>query len=258
MLIKECDDMNYKYRGLNISYDVVGKGKQIILLHGWGTSKKTFVSLVEEIKSNYEVHTIDLIGFGESEEPLKPLCLSDYVLFLRDYIIRYNLQNPIILGHSFGGRIAIKYASLFNDVSKLILVDSAGIKRVSLKTKYKIIKYKFLKKWYKLIHNQTMYQKLLRNSGSNDYKVATPIMKQTLSLVTKEDLRKYIKKIKTETLILWGHNDKVTPYKDALYLKRHLKNSGLVTFDNTGHFPYLENKSHFNLVLKDYLKVECK
>lgn len=247
--------MNYKYRGINIAYDIVGKGKQIILLHGWGTSKKTFSSLVEEIKENYEVHLVDLIGFGESEESLKPLSLNDYVLFLRDYINRFNITNPIILGHSFGGRIAIKYENNFKDVEKLILVDSAGIRRTNLKNKIKIIKYKLLKKWYKLINNKTEFQKLLRNSGSYDYKVATPIMKRTLSLVVKEDLKKQIKKIKAETLIIWGRDDKVTPYKDAIYLKKHIKNSGLVTIDNTGHFPYLESKRRFNIIIKDYLKV---
>ena len=80
-------------------------------------------------------------------------------------------------------------------------------------------------------------------------------MKKTLSIIVNEDLRKYIKKIKKETLIVWGKDDKVTPYKDAIYLKKHLKNSGLVTFEDTGHFPYLENKRRFNLIIKEYLKV---
>ena len=247
--------MYYKYRGLNVSYDVVGKGQPLILLHGWGTSKKTFFSLVQELKDYYEIHLIDLIGFGESDEPVRPFNLDDYVLFIRDYVSRFNVDKPILLGHSFGGRIAIKYESIFKDTDKLILVDSAGIKRKNIKNKLKIWKYKFLKKWYKLTKNKTKYQKLVINSGSNDYKNATPIMKKTLSIIVKEDLKKHIKRINKETLIIWGQDDKVTPYKDALYLKKHLKNSGLVTFEDTGHFPYLENKQRFNLIIKEYLKV---
>lgn len=246
--------MYYKYRGLNIAYDIEGKGKPIILLHGWGTSRKTFTSLCEEIKSSFEVHLIDLIGFGESDEPLKPYSLDDYVLFLRDYIMRFNLVDVIILGHSFGGRIAIKYARMFNEVKKIILVDSAGIKRFNLKNKLKIIKYKFLKKWYKLTNNKKQYQKLINHSGSYDYKVASVIMKQTLSKIIKEDLKKHLKYIKKEVLIIWGKDDKVTPYKDALYLKKKLKESGLVTFENSGHFPYLENKARFNIVVKSFLE----
>lgn len=247
--------MYYKYRGLNIAYDVLGKGNPIILLHGWGTSKNTFTSLKEEISKNYEVHALDLIGFGKSDEPFKPYSLNDYVLFLRDYIKNKNIINPIILGHSFGGRIAIKYTSIFKDVSKLILVDSAGIRRINLSNKFKILKYKVLKKWYKLTSNKKMYNLLINNSGSYDYKLASSVMKQTLSLIVNENLNKHIKKIKTTTLIIWGKNDKVTPYKDALYLKKHIKESKLVSFENTGHFPYLENKEDFNKVVKEFLEV---
>lgn len=247
--------MYYKYRGLNIAYEIVGKGKPIILLHGWGTSKKTFNSLAEEISTSYEVHLIDLPGFGQSDEPLRPFSLNDYVLFLRDYVMRFKLTSPILLGHSFGGRIAIKYTTLFEEVDKLILVDSAGIKRISVKSKLKIFKYKLLKRWYKLTKNKQMYHKLITNSGSYDYKVASFIMKQTLTNIVRENLKKSAKKINKETLIIWGKDDKVTPYKDALYLNKHIKNSGLVTFENTGHFPYLENKNQFNLIIKDYLKV---
>lgn len=247
--------MYYKYRGLNIAYDVLGKGNPIILLHGWGTSKNTFTSLKEEISKSYEVHALDLIGFGKSDEPFKPYSLNDYVLFLRDYIKNKNIINPIILGHSFGGRIAIKYTSIFKDVSKLILVDSAGIRRINLSNKFKILKYKVLKKWYKLTSNKKMYNLLINNSGSYDYKLASSVMKQTLSLIVNENLNKHIKKIKTTTLIIWGKNDKVTPYKDALYLKKHIKESKLVSFENTGHFPYLENKEDFNKVVKEFLEV---
>lgn len=248
--------MNYIYRGMRIEYDIVGSGNPIILLHGWGTNKNTFTNLCNEIKTKYEVHLIDLIGFGKSDEPYKVLTLDDYVYFLCDYIKRNNIKNPIILGHSFGGRIAIKYTSLFNNVDKLILVDSAGIKKKrNIKKWISIKKYK-LKKWFfKLTKNTKAYEKLINSSGSYDYKNASDIMKGTLSKIVNEDLRKHLKDISTETLIIWGKDDKETPYKDALLMNKLLKNSGLVSFDNTGHFPYLENKKEFNIVLKEYLKV---
>ena len=114
--------MTFKYRGLNINYKIEGNGKPIILLHGWGTSMNTFESLTKEIKENYQVHLIDLIGFGKSDLPLKPINLNEYVLCLYEYINYNNISKPIILGHSFGGRIAIKYASCFNNIEKLILI----------------------------------------------------------------------------------------------------------------------------------------
>lgn len=249
--------MTYKYKGIIINYDIIGQGNPIILLHGWGTNKDTFSSLSNLLKNNYEVHLIDLIGFGKSEEPFKPFSLSDYVYFLNDYIRRNNLNKPIILGHSFGGRIAIKYASMFKNIDKLILVDSAGIKKKkTLKNKIKILRYKLKKKWYKLTKNSVKYKHLINNSGSYDYRHSSTIMKATLSKIVNEDLKKDLKDIYVETLIIWGKDDKETPYNDALIMNKLLRNSGLVTLENTGHFPYLESKYEFNKIILTFLGVQ--
>lgn len=249
--------MTYKYKGIKINYSIYGKGNPIILLHGWGTSCNTFSNLATRLENNYEVHLIDLIGFGKSEEPFKAFCLSDYVYFLNDYIIRNNIKNPIILGHSFGGRIAIKYASMFKNIDRLILVDSAGIKkRLTLKKLIKVKTYKLKKKWYKLTRNINKYNQLITNSGSYDYKNASNIMKATLSKIISEDLKKHLRDIPVETLIIWGKDDKETPYKDALTMNKLIKNSGLVTLENTGHFPYLESKYEFNSIISNYLGVD--
>lgn len=247
--------MKYKYRGINIDYEVIGEGKPLVMLHGWGQSKNTFKPLINDLTKMYKIYLIDLIGFGKSEEPFKPLNIHDYVLFLYDFITREKIISPIILGHSFGGRIAIGYAANFSNIDKLILVDSAGIKKhKSINKLLKIYIFKFKKMWYKKTKNIVKYNKLVSGSGSYDYKMASPMMKATLSKVIKQDLIKQIKKIKCETLIIWGRYDTETPYKDALKMHNLIKNSGLVTIES-GHFPYLECKEQFKIILKNYLKV---
>ena len=251
--------MNYKYDKLNINYDILGSGSPIILLHGWGTNYHTFLKLTNEIKNKYTVFLIDLPGFGLSDEPTKIYNLDNYVEFLKTFIEELQIENPIILGHSFGGRIAIKYAAEYSNISKLILVDSAGIKhRLSLKQKLNIIKYKLLKKYYRFTKKINKYNELVKTNGSTDYVNSTDVMKGILSKVVREDLKKELKKIKVETLIIWGKDDSVTPYKDALVMNKLIKNSGLVTIENAGHFPYLERSNYFNIIIKNYLEVDNK
>lgn len=246
--------MNYKYDNLIINYNIIGSGPPIILLHGWGTNYHTFDYLVKELKDNYTIFQIDLPGFGLSDEPKYIYSLDNYVHFLKTFIYELQIESPIILGHSFGGRIAIKYASMNDNISKLILVDSAGIKhRLTIKQKLNILKYKILKRYYRLTKNITKYNNLINNSGSIDYKNSTPIMKGVLSKVVKENLKKHLKKIKVETLIIWGKDDTETPYIDALYMKKKIKNSGLVTIDDVGHFPYIERRNYFNKIITTYL-----
>ena len=138
--------MDYIYKNKYVYFEKTGSGNPIILLHGWGASSTIFESITNILKTKYTIYTIDLPGFGKSDEPDKPYNLDDYVDLLYQFIIDLDIYNPILLGHSFGGRIAIKFASLYN-VSKLILVDSAGLKQKNfIKTKTKILLYKLKKK----------------------------------------------------------------------------------------------------------------
>lgn len=249
--------MDYIYDNIKINYDILGMGPPLILLHGWGTNYHTFDDVCKYLKSDYTIYLIDLPGFGKSDEPKYVYNLSNYVHFLCTFITELQIDNPIILGHSFGGRIAIKYASISKNINKLILVDSAGIKkRLSFKKRISILKYKYLKWYYKKNKDITKYNQLTATTGSSDYLASSNIMKGTLSKVIKENLKKNLKKIQVETLIIWGRDDKETPYRDAIIMKKHIPNAGLVTFDDVGHFPYLERKNYFKVVIKNYLGVK--
>lgn len=247
--------MDYIYKNKYVYFEKKGEGNPIILLHGWGANISLFESITELLKTKYTVYAIDLPGFGKSEEPDTQYKLDDYVDLIFQFIIDLDIYNPILLGHSFGGRIAIKFASLYK-VNKLILVDSAGLKQKNfIKTKTKILLYKLKKKYYKLTKNVIKYNDLLINSGSTDYKEASIIMKKILVNVTNEYLDKYLKDITCDTLIIWGKKDDVTPYYNAIKLKKKIKNAGLVTLEGVGHFPFIESKKTFNKILKSYLEV---
>lgn len=226
--------------GLKIHVEEYGSGKPIILLHGWGASGKTFEGLKDHLNA-YRVIVFDLPGFGDSEEVKKDFNLDYYVKIIRMYVEKHELEEPIILGHSFGGRIAIKYASIY-PVRSLILVDSAGIKRRDFKYYIKVYSYKILK---------SLGIKI--NTGSTDYQNASPIMKEVLKRVTDEDLRDALKLIKAKTLIVWGENDLVTPLADAFLMETLITDSGLVIIPKVGHYCYLEDFNYFILVLDSFL-----
>lgn len=248
--------MEYAYQGLKVYCEKKGSGPDLILLHGWGCDGRIFSSIVSELMAYFTIYNIDLPGFGNSDEPINFYTLDDYVDMLKDFINKFKITNPIILGHSFGGRIAIRFTSETNLTKKLILVDSAGVKpKGYCKTKFKILRYKLKKKTYQLLKKVDKYQNLIQNSGSNDYKNATPTMKKTLSVISKTFQEKELKSINTDTLIIWGKNDYTTPYQEGLKMQKLLKNSAIVSIDNVGHFPFLEKPYHFMCLLKAFLEV---
>ena len=197
---------------------------------------------------------MDFPGFGESTID-RCYDLDDYVAFLKYFIETLSIKNYTLIAHSFGGRVAIKFLSESRNTAKgAILVDSAGIKhKKSLDTLTKIVCYKIRKNIYKLLNKTSKLATLYEISGSDDYRNSSLIMKDTMRAVIKEDLRKCLPKIDIDTLLIWGKEDKTTPYKDAKIMHKYLKKSAIITFDDSGHFPYLDNAKRFSLIVNGYI-----
>jgi len=207
--------------------------------------------IIEELRANYRVIAIDLPGFGLSPVPAKPFTLDDYAETVEALCQKLKINNFILVGHSFGGRVSIKIAIKHpTKVKKLILVDSAGIKR-----ERKIIG--GLARLFKPIFKQKIMDgarnKIYQAIGSEDY-LATPKLQKTYQNIVAEDLSSYLCDIKLPTLIIWGENDKDTPLSDAKLMNRDIKNSKLEIIKNAGHFSFIDQPESFNKILSDFLK----
>lgn len=247
--------MFYSYRGLNIYYEIMGKGDPIVFLHGWGCSLDIYKVVAKQISGKYCVYLLDFPGFGKSSEPDYVIDVVHMAEIVNEFVSSLGIVKPIIVGHSYGGRVAAEYAFKYKNINKLILIDSAGIKRVSLRKWFKVKLYKFKKVYYKFTKQVMKYNELLAGSGSKDYVNASVMMKKMLVKAVNYDQRKVFKKISVETLILWGKSDKSTPMKDGRLINRLIKNSEFVEIPDCGHFPFIENYGYFIKVFKSYLEV---
>lgn len=236
-----------------IYYEKYGKNiKTILIFPGWGETRKTFTYLINNLKENFTIYILDYPGFGNSKIPNKTLTIYDYSKLINEFIQTENITNPIIIAHSFGGRITSLLISKYKlKVHKLILIDVAGIKtkkNIKIFLKEKI--YKTLKRIIKLFpknKQKTLKQNLINIFASNDYKNLPPTMHETFKNIINEDLSDHYKNITQETLILWGEKDKDTPLKNAYKFKKLISNSELIIFKNASHYPYL---NYPNLTLK--------
>ena len=243
--------------GLNFHYTVQGEGSPIILMHGWGCNLTTLQSVEKVAMENHTVYNVDFPGFGESQEPSQVWGVEEYTQLIEQFVKAENIENPILLGHSFGGRVGILYSSR-NKVNKLILVDAAGVKpRRSLKYYFKVYTYKLGKKLMPLMYGKERAQQRIEamraKRGSSDYNNASPMMRAILSKVVNEDLKDKMPLIKAPTLLIWGENDTATPLRDAKIMERLIPNAGLVSFPGCGHYSFLDNPFQFAAVLRSFL-----
>lgn len=226
----------------------------IVFLHGWGADKSSFL-FTKNYFDDYTLIYVDFPGFGESTEPEKPWSVFDYTQELKTLLDGFDIEKLMLVGHSFGGRVAIKYSFLYqhdyNDF-KLCLVDSAGLKpRRGLIYYWKIYKFKLLKK----IANKFKFcEKTLSKFGSSDYKVLSFTMKETFKKVVNEDLSYDARYISKPTIIFWGSKDKDTKLYMAKRLNKLVIGSKLFIAHNAGHFSFLDKPQEFLIILDSFLR----
>ena len=130
----------FNYEGIKINYvDYGDKNKNSILfLHGWGQNIEMMKKIADPLKDNNRIIILDLPGFGESEEPKTAWSLDDYVKMIHSLLDKLNIQAVSLVGHSFGGKIALLYASTYK-INKLVVLASpfkVRKKKVSWKVKF--------------------------------------------------------------------------------------------------------------------------
>ena len=240
--------MTINIRNININYIQYGSGSDVVLLHGWGQNIAMMKPIGDRLQKNHRITILDFPGFGESEEPKTALTVYDYCEILEELLKKLKVKKPVIMGHSFGGRIAIIYASR-NEVEKVVLFGSPCI-RTEVKPSLKLRMLKSLKK----IPGINKLEGFAKNHmGSRDYKNASEIMKKILVNVVNEDLSECAKKINVPTLLIWGDRDTEAPVEDAKELEKIIPDAGLIVLPNSTHYAYLENLPQVINILNNFL-----
>lgn len=223
----------------------------ILILHGWGSCAKNWSKVKGLLEGRgYQILVPDLPGFGENPPPTTAWNIDNYLEWVRGYCKKNNLSRIFLVGHSFGGSVAIKYAIKYpQDVEKLFLVAAAYLRRKT----FKIILFSVIAKIFKIfsflpfyfLSKRAFYKFIVRKS---DYPYASGVMRESYLKIIKEDLSGLVSSIQASTIIIWGKNDDTTPVKNAYLLKEKVKGSKLVIIEGGDHD--LERKAPVLLVEK--------
>ena len=173
----------------------------VVMLHGWGQDYHCFDHLINAIGDKRRVIALDLSGFGKSEEPTYPYTIYDYEEEFNQIMNYLEINKFDLIAHSFGGRISIIYQTNHpGKINRLVLTGAAGIKpKKTLRNKIAAYHYKFMKFLTKTPLFCQFRQDLLKNSGSEDYRNASDMMKKVLVNTVNEDLVELISNIDVKT-----------------------------------------------------------
>ena len=236
-------------KNIDVNYIQYGEGKKdCVLLHGWGQNIQMMDPIGKRLEKLATITIIDLPGHGESSEPTTALTIYDYCEIVKELLDKLKIKKPILIGHSFGGRVSICYASKY-PTEKLILLGAPCIRKnqkVSAKTKV----LKGLKKVPGLNKLEGFAKKHI---GSRDYRNASPVMREILVNTVNEDLSECAKKIDCPTLLIWGDADTEAPLEEAQELEKIMKDAGLIVYEGGTHYAYLEFINPVCNVIKTFI-----
>ena len=239
-------------------YDLTGKGKLVLLLHGWGDSSQSFTGLRTQLAGQYRVLAIDLPGFGGSQVPNTVWNLDNYARFVNNALDKLNLGQPYaVVGHSNGGALAIRAVSLrLLKPKKLVLLAASGIrngkrsKRLALKIIAKTGDIATI--WMPENYRRALRESLYGVAGSD--MLVVPQLQETFKKTVRQDVRTDASQITAPTLLIYAADDRAVPAADGETYHRLIKNSKLEVIKRAGHFVHLDEPEAVTKLIKEFLR----
>lgn len=264
---------------LPLHVDVFGSGPPLVALHGFGGSIYSWHSIRAELSASHTVHAIDMKGFGASPKPKDGrYSVYDQSALVLDYIARNHLTNVTLLGHSFGGGVALATAVELEEhqpgvLAKLVLIDAASYKQ-DLPWYISILRVPVIgvisqhlltsRAQVRQVLGDAYYDKKLITAEQVEAYVA-PVLMEGGKYVVRETAKQIVPKnvdelsaryphIKVPTLIIWGRHDRVIPLANGQRLSRDIPNSRLIIIETSGHIPHEEVPDTVRKPLTDFLR----
>jgi pimeloyl-ACP methyl ester carboxylesterase len=235
-----------------------GSGPPLLLLHGWGATKELMLPVAERLPARRAV-VPDLPGFGGTGAPPAAWGPDEYATWVLALLDRLGVATADVVGHSFGGRIAIALTAAHPQrVRRLVLTDSAGIRpRHGPRHLWRVRTFKLLRAaaaWRWLPGGlRREAERRAQRRGSADYRAATGTVRASMVRHVNADLRPQLARITRPTLLIWGDRDEDTPPADGRTMERLIPDAGLVLFEGAGHFAYAEQVDRFCRVVDVFL-----
>lgn len=249
-----------------VHYESHGRGRPVLLLHGWLGSWRLWRNTIEVLGTEFKTYAIDFFGFGESFDRTSDFSVDNFVESVNQFMDRLGIVKAPLVGHSMGGTVALAAAIRYPEKVVKTTVIGSPIQGSSLNVLLKFSGYKGIASlvWttpslLKMFMRGYAYFLAKDGKALGDMivadvsKVSADSFFQSIGTLRDTDLREQISALTMPVMGIYGKNDRIVSPKQSKVLKQCIPASKIAWFENSGHFPMMDEPDRFHQTLRDFL-----
>ena len=257
----------FSVRNYTLNVEVLGpsEGPALLLLHGWGRSRRDMRPLAEGLAPPFRAHLVDLPGHGASPDPPEPWGVPEHADVLNAYIHDSIPSTVTVVGHSNGGRVALYMAGdpASAPIERLALISPSGVAperswaqrlRAALATALKAPVQTLPAPVRAPAEDWLRHSLVWRLLGSADYNAEQGVMRDTFVRTVNHHLNGALRRVDVPTLLFWGTEDEAVSRRQMNVMASEIPDCGLVELEGAGHFGHLEQPDVVQAGLQHFLK----
>jgi len=231
-----------------VHYEVIGRGRPLLFIHGWLGSWRYWVPAMEELSNRHRTYALDLWGFGDSDKLDNYYSVDAYLELLREFLDQLGVWRVPIVGHALGGVLALMFASQYPDRVEQIMGVSVPLTGTNINRPLSGFSGNG-DALVKLVSRRANFPEVDMEARKTDASAIVSSMRSTMT----QDLRRLLPPLQFPVLLVYGGDDALIKPPEARELQDCRDNVRAINLSGTQHFPMLEERNKFNRLLLDFL-----
>jgi pimeloyl-ACP methyl ester carboxylesterase len=235
-------------------YEAIGRGRPVILLHGWLGSWRYWVPTMDDVSDRYRAYALDLWGFGDSDRRSEGYTLASYVTLLQRFMDEMGIARAPLVGHALGGIVALVFAATMPQRVEQVMAVSTPLLGSSLARSLTTFSGDDNDIAGRILGRRQIaaYPEVQLEANKTD--VAAIV--SSVRAVMQMNLRKALEVIEAPVLLVYGRNDPLVVPPAEEELEEYEDNTRAIYLDESRHFPMLDEMNKFNRLLRQFLEVK--